>query len=316
MGAVFADLQSVQGELVAPTVGTTKLDLPQDWQNWDSIWQEVRDTVNKILGVLSAVGLDLGFRLPDGTLVDVVVKPLTGDFDRIRANGDACTKADSGLTALSNNIGGNTVDLALHWSGAASEAFQAQALAYAAVTRAVGAALHLGKLAFTALAETSVELAEVAVKILTKLGTTIVRLAGKIASRMSGWFAWARLAYDLATEGWNAIQDIVDDIKTCITMVGHITELIEKVKAYIQAMLAKFEHFKQLPDLLNDLPNIVDNPLSAGTRTVISAQDWQKKQQELDKAEDKAAEDYGAAVDTVNDDLQSSADSAGTDAAS
>lgn len=84
MAGQFTDVVDVKGMLKDPEKPDTKLDLPPEWKSWDKAFQEVRDAINKFLDVVDQVpGIDISMRLPGGSLVDIVVKPFTGDWDRI-----------------------------------------------------------------------------------------------------------------------------------------------------------------------------------------------------------------------------------------
>ena len=80
-----------------PPVCSATLVVPQDWIVWDALFTRARDGINLLAGIADRVpGADVP-RLPEGSLADLVVKPLCGDWDRIRANGEACRTLGHGL---------------------------------------------------------------------------------------------------------------------------------------------------------------------------------------------------------------------------
>jgi len=113
----FADVIDVTAMLTPPEVMHAALVMPHDWLVWDTLFQRVRDGINLLLGIADHLPGVAVPRLPDGSLADLIVKPLCGDWDRIRSNGDACRILARGMDGLAQNLAAVPISLAPHWTG-------------------------------------------------------------------------------------------------------------------------------------------------------------------------------------------------------
>lgn len=259
MAGQFTDVVDVKGMLKAPEKPDTKLDLPADWKKWDTAFQEVRDAINKFLDVVDKVpGIDISMRLPGGSLVDIVVKPFTGDWDRIYMNGAACKTWGEAVGGMGKNVGQVPIDMALHWSGKGAVSFTAHAGVYAVVISAVGALLQYGEKIFQAIGKMSQRLGEAVVKVLTRLGKLLIRVLGQIAKRLSGWWAWVTTAAEVVMNGLDVVRDIYNDVVEIIELVKRLFDLKSKVEAWVSDQVAKLKAFQELPIISGELPNVTN----------------------------------------------------------
>lgn len=259
MAGQFTDVVDVKGMLKDPEKPDTKLDLPPEWKSWDKAFQEVRDAINKFLDVVDQVpGIDISMRLPGGSLVDIVVKPFTGDWDRIYMNGAACKTWGEAVGGMGRNVGQVPIDMALHWKGKGAVSFTAHQGVYAVVISAIGALLQYGEKVFQAIGKMSQRLGETVVKVLTRLGKLLIRVLGQVANRLSGWWAWIKTAAEVVVNGLDVVRDIYNDVVEIIDLVKRLFDLKSKVEAWVSDQVAKLKAFQELPAISLELPNVTN----------------------------------------------------------
>lgn len=258
MVAVRFEEKDIAAMLKVPDKRDVKVDRPPEWIQWDEAFQKIRDTINKLLELVDLIpGVDPG-RLPGGNLEQIVIYPFTGDWNRIRMNGDACKIWGDATVALGENVKAIPKGMLGHWWGQAQLAFDAQHIAYGYVLKAIGSLVEHGKVLFDKIGDMSQKIGERAMRILVRLGTKLLSLVKRIGSRFGGWFAWAKTAYDVATKGIDAISDIWYDIKDCIEQVKNIMELAEKVRAWVSDSIGKLKALGDLDSLMEQLPQVAE----------------------------------------------------------
>lgn len=246
----------VPGLLVAPAVDTSTLDLPADWRTWDYYFQKVRDAINTFASVADQVPhVDLG-RLPEGSLAHVLIKPFCGDWDRIRANGTASVAAADAMAAASGNVALTPVFLLDGWQGRAALAASVHVEGYALVTRGLAEVVRAGKLAFAGVGRMSQEYGEAAIRIITPLGRLLVRVVGKIMSRLGGWVGWLKTAAEVATDGLERVRDIYEDIRRIIQLVRDLIELKSQIEDWVAEVRAQLAVLLELPEIVSGLPRL------------------------------------------------------------
>lgn len=235
-------LLPVTDRLVAPEPGPDRLDHVEDFERWDEVFCGARDTINKVVDLINDLAGTVGNplpclplpRLPDGTLGDYLVKPLAGDYGRIRANANACEIADRAMRVWSSNFAilaaGATP---LHWDGAAKAAYVGKVAGFALLARGVGAVVAQGAIVFDAIALGSEAIAVEVERLVVALGKVLYRLAKTIAKRFSGLLGLAQLGYDVLKDGFGVITDVVDDIELAVRLITECRELIERAKAWV-----------------------------------------------------------------------------------
>jgi hypothetical protein len=290
MAALFVDKVDIKALLKEPEKPDTKLNLPPEWQSWDKAFQEVRDAINKFLDVVDQVpGIDISMRLPGGSLVDIVVKPFTGDWDRIYMNGSACKVWGEAVGGLGTNVGQVALDMLPRWSGKGALSFAAHQGVYAVVISAIGALLHYGEKVFQAIGNMSKRLGETVVKVLTRLGKLLIRVLGQVAKRLAGWWAWVKTAAEVLVNGLDVVRDIYNDVVEIIELVKRLFDLKAKVEAWVSDQVAKLKLFQELPNISLELPNVtnirlaefppVDQGIKARIDAKVSAHTTKEKSQ-------------------------------------
>jgi hypothetical protein len=252
----FRDAVDLREILKPPAVGRATLMVPRDWAVWDELFMRVRDGINMLLGLADHVpGLDVP-RLPDGSLADIVVKPLCGDWDRIRANGEACHILGRGMEGFAGNLLVLPVQLAPHWSGQTAVSFAAHHSGYALAVEAIARLVSRGHLVFEAVGQMSQRVGETAIRLLTRLGLLLARVVRKIATRLAPYVGWLATAKELLVDGVQPILDIVADIRETVELVHCLMDLVHQVRAWLTEAREDLSIFASLPALLDGLPRV------------------------------------------------------------
>ncbi|MGL5824366.1 MAG: hypothetical protein ACRCYU_05945 [Nocardioides sp.] len=251
------DLVDIQEILRPPSVAAAELVLPHDWVLWDTLFMRMRDGIALLMSIADRLpGVDLP-RLPGGSLTDIVVKPLCGDWDRIRANGEACRTLGRGMDGLTANLVALPIELESRWSGAAATGFAVHHAEYAVAVAAVARVVEQGRLVFDGIGELSRRVGEAAIGLLTRLGLLLARVARKVASRLAPYVGWLATVKDVLVDGVGPIVDIVADIREAVDLVHALLDLVQRIRGWLIAARADLSVFTTLPTMLAGLPSVV-----------------------------------------------------------
>ena len=258
--SAFGDLVDVRDVLRPPTVRSATLVLPQDWVVWDALFMRARDGINLLAGIADRVPAVDVPRLPEGSLADLVVKPFCGDWDRIHANGEACRTLGRGLDGLARNLIALPLDLLPHWSGHTMMSFAGHHAGYAAAVEAASHVVSRGQVVFDSIAEVSQRVGETAIRLLTRLGQLLVRVARKVARRLAPYVGWLATVKDVLVDGLGPILDIVADIRETVALVHALLALIHRVTAWLEVARGDLMIFASLPAIVDGLPTLGSAP--------------------------------------------------------
>lgn len=252
--SAFGDVVDVRDVLRPPSVGSASLVLPRDWIVWDTLFMRARDGID-LLGTIAdrVAGVDVP-RLPEGSLADLIVKPLCGDWDRIRANGEACRTLGRGLNGLARNLVVLPLDLTPYWSGHTMVRFAAHHVPYAIAVEAVSEVVSRGQVVFDRISEVSQRVGEAAIRLLTRLGQLLVRVARKVARRLAPYVGWVATVKDVLSDGLGPILDIVADLRETVALVHALFALISRVTDWLEVARSDLMVFALLPAALDGLP--------------------------------------------------------------
>ena len=304
----FARVVDVQATLTPPEQVESHLKVPPEWKTWDSLFQTVRDAINEFIDVANHVpGIDLK-PLPGGNLNDLVIKPFTGDWDRIRMNGEACKILEKGVDGYAKNTLAIPIDMGPHWTGQAAVAFSGVATVFGVVMDRVGNVMAKGQLVYEKIGRVSQRIGETAIKVIVSLGKLLGRLASKIAQRFSNWIAWVKTTADVIANGLEPVMDIYNGVKRVIDLVDHVFEMKTRVEEYIDRMNKALEVFTHIPDVVDELPTL-------GQIVLREAKPPTKDEAEAGAADATEDIDPVPATDAADDDLQDELDDANHSAA-
>lgn len=235
--------------LIPPREGDAELTHDPDFAAWDLGLSALRDTANLGIRAVNAVGADLP-ELPEGSLEELLVLPLSGDWAAIRQNAVACHQVEDALVTWSHRVGALGLQAATFWHGAAGSSYVVRVEALALAGRAV--ALLVGRAA-TLLDEVADFCERLAVRVehlVADLLETLARLVRRILTRVAGPLGWGVFAVDVATSGLDAVTDVVDDARRVAEMVDTLTALQHQVADWARVQAARLEPIVGLPDLV------------------------------------------------------------------
>jgi hypothetical protein len=221
-------------ELDAPPVGTDSLksqiqDLGDALEVFDWVYEKIRGQ----------------------SVIDELIKPLTGDFNRIRANGEAWKEIGQAFRKISDNQSFAVDKLRdEHWTeGAAARAFQS----HIEVTWGLalqGAALGCDWIqkGFDLLADRAVQVGQAAIDLLEKL----LKVLKKLALKLTGVGTVIGAAIDILSGDLPFKKDVkaaVDLIKAIIELKGKLEDLLASAKKF-------FAGAKMIANVLTSLPSV------------------------------------------------------------
>jgi hypothetical protein len=239
----------VSVRLEEPDRGEAQLDHDATFTAWDETFSTLRDTVNLGIGAANHAGAGLP-RLPEGSLEELLILPLTGDYATIGQNAAACLDVRDALHRWADNVARLSVAVAPGWGGRAATAYLVRVNALGLAARGVGETVQAGAIVFEELAKFSELIGIQVEKLVVELGKTLLRLARRILSKVSGPAGWASFAAELVMKGLDAITDIIDDVKLVLKLIATLRDLHETVVDWVHEQQDRLELFRSLPSLV------------------------------------------------------------------
>ena len=252
----FGDAVDLGQVLVPPPVGEASLQVPKDWETWDALYVEIRDGLDVLRSVAELIpGVDLP-ELPGGSLADLVVTPFSGDWNRVRAHGDACVTLGRGMDGLGRNLAAIPLDLAPHWAGATTLAFAGHHAGYGLAAAAAGRVVAQGTWVFEGIARVSQRVGEAAIRLLTRLGQLLIKAVRQLRRRVLPLVGWLTTVRDLVVDGLGPVLDLVRDVVEIVESVRDLVALAEEVRAWVEVQVERLRVFTQLRSVLDLLPTL------------------------------------------------------------
>ena len=235
--------------LEAPERGEAQLRHDATFTAWDDAFSTMRDVVNCGIDALHQVGVGLP-RLPEGSLEELLILPLTGDHGAIRQNAAACHDVRDALGTWGDNVLrlGLAADPA--WGGRAAAAYLLRVQGLGVAARAVGEVVGRGSIVLDEVARVSERLGIEVERLVVELGKTLVRVARRILAKVGGPVGWGIFALEVATKGLDAVMDIVDDVRRVLELVEVLRDLHDSVTAWVVRQRERLELFAELPALV------------------------------------------------------------------
>jgi len=235
--------------LTVPELGGHTLDHDDGFEALDGALCRIRDTVNLGIDALNQAGLGLR-KLPEGSLEELLVTPLTGDYRRIRQNALATGQVRDALRTYSANAVLLSVAAEPRWGGRAAASFLLRVNGHAVVARGLGMLVAEAAPLFDLVAEQSerlaIEVEELVMEILER-GERVVR---KLLSRVSGPAGWATWAAELAIKGFGAVTDIIDDVERILWIIDRLLEMKGEVLGWVEEQRERLSILLDLVDLV------------------------------------------------------------------
>lgn len=235
--------------LVAPPRGEGVLVHDATFEVWDRSFSLMRDVVNLGVDVLNQAGAGLP-HLPPGSLEELIVLPLSGDYGAIRRNAAACREVSLALRTWSGDVALVGAGAALEWRGLASVAFAVRMQALAAGVAVAGEVVRQGARVLERVA-TAAERFGVRVEgLVVDLGRVMARVVRRLLTRIAGPGGWALFAAELLTQGLSAVTDIVEDIRRVVRLVEDLLALREEILDWAREQRDALDFLLDLPAAL------------------------------------------------------------------
>ena len=231
--------------LVDPAPGRPELRHDATFGLWDASISALRDVVNTGIRALNQVGAGLP-TLPEGSLEELLVLPLTGDYGAIRQNATACHQVADALGTWTANLVRVSATVDPRWDGLAGTAFTARLGVQAVAAGGLAEVVRRGSLLLEEVAEVSERLGVRVEELLVDLGKAIARLARRLLARVGGPAGWATFAGELALRGLDAVTDIVDDVRRVLDLVDAVRELHRFVADWAEVQRDRLAVFGEL----------------------------------------------------------------------
>jgi len=260
-------LDPVPIDLSEPEKGGEQLAGKHDdrFQVASDTWDGFRDTINSgidginwAIGVARDAGVDIADvpKLPTDSLREMIVYPLSGNYEVIQRNGNACTIMGQAMRDWGTNFSLLSGKTTLALKGQASLGLIAQLNAYNLVLKAVGTGLAQGEHVYAWVAKVSEEIAIVVEKVMVKMSLKLAKVASRIGSKAVPIIGWVSLAWDIIDKGFAAITDIWNDIQELIQMIEDCKQLVDEVDAWAQVAADRLKVFEKILDLVEELPGV------------------------------------------------------------
>lgn len=215
-------------------------------------------------------------------LRQLVIEPLTGNFNRIRANGEAWADVGGMLNTILTNFGDNAKKLVLSdWTGEAAQAF----LEHVDVVWAGG--LYVASKCAEWLQNGFDTLAELVEKIAVKCAQIFDRLVDKIVDlgmRFIPGLGQIIMAIEWIASGF---QDFPawSDIEEVARIVAEITQLHQTVKNLVDAAQKYIAGFEQALNAVESIPQIgsIDDAKAAAGEFRKGAEQMKQARTDFDK---------------------------------
>ncbi|GAA0523359.1 hypothetical protein GCM10011581_39270 [Saccharopolyspora subtropica] len=188
-------------------------------------------------------------------LVDTLIKPLLGDFEKIDQNAAAWNNIAKALDAVRNNLNAGLGQLEPHWEGEAAQNFEKHiSVVWTVAIEADSQIAMLISNKFQSTADSCRMLCGIALSLLDLLISELMKLAIKAALGPAGW---ATVVLEIVK-----VIDIVDMIRKIIIQVGVI---IEGVRSMIDGVVAMGTALMKIKDVnsVNDAMNVLDETQDA-----------------------------------------------------
>jgi len=256
MGAF--DIGELSEILIAPEDGEQQLKgHDKEFAVLGEGYDDLRDTINSAVDKINALGLVPHItNLPEKSLEEYIVFPLSGNYRHIQANGAACKNVSTAMETWAQNFGMLGAQSFLAFEGRAHLSFKGQLLAYGLVAAVLSEAVGTGTTVFNDIAKVSEEIAIEVEKIVIQLGKRLTRVAMKLTTRVLSYFGWLLLAKDIAERGIDAITDIVNDVTEAYELIQTCFELVGAVKEWADHQAERLAAFEELVDIVKRLPDV------------------------------------------------------------
>lgn len=242
---------------------------------------------------------------PGKDLYSTLLEPIAGDFNRIKANGDAWNDVSGMLQTLAQNVSTNAKDLTTKdWTGPAANAFfdkiDFQWTPVLEIGR--GGCLLLQK-AFEKLSDVSVKIATKCANLLESVLEKILKLAAKCIPG-SGWIV---SLFDWAASGFKDFP-YVSDVQEIGHIISTILNLFDSIQRLVDAAKNLMDSYQKVLDAVKEIPNV--DTTAGAVKVAEDLKGGVDEAKENKKEFDDAQKDYNTKLDEMTK-IGNDADKAG-----
>jgi uncharacterized protein YukE len=169
-------------------------------------------------------------------LVEALITPITGDWARIAANGQAWRNVGDAVEQISGNLSDNVGKLDPCWNGEAAEAFRRHIeVAWFAGLYAEGAVAKTIARGFDFVASQSERLCQEALDLITKLVNKLVSAAATFAIPVVGQARAIKIVWD-AYQIYQAIMGIYEAIRATIEAMRQLVQSLGDIRVALESI--------------------------------------------------------------------------------
>jgi methyl-accepting chemotaxis protein len=175
-------------------------------------------------------------RVTGESLIEKVIMPITGDWTRIAANGEAWRSVGDAVRAISDNLSANVDTLQQHWTGNASDSFgtHIRLVWFGGLQAEAGLATLIGE-GFDAVAEMSQRLCQEALDLLERVVNKLIEAAATALIPIVGWGRAVKIVWD-AYQIYQAIMGIIEAIRGIIEAAQQLFDAVGRIRNALEAI--------------------------------------------------------------------------------
>lgn len=287
--------------LTAPVPGEIELEIDRNDDRFDTLndaIEQATEFYSKAQELASKLGVYQGEPIEPTNAVELFVTPFSGDWNQLVACGDAMDKAGTALQDVSENLLAGMAQLFAAsdgaWEGETANAFYAHMGIHVALFQGAGLVVKQGKLVFDGISEVAQFLGGLIVELIDTALDLAVWILERLARYARPWIGWVQLGWDVATEGWEPVQDVIDAITDLAATVQAVFDLHDAVRSWVETIPGQLEVFQQIWGLIESIPDLGTTPILTGLEAVNIAQgaasDHADLAQQRQEAEQQATE--------------------------
>jgi hypothetical protein len=218
-------------------------------------------------------------------LVEALIAPITGDWARIAANGEAWKNVGNAVEQISGNLSDNVGKLDPYWDGAAAQAFRRHIeVVWFAGLYAEGAVAKTIAKGFGFVADQSERLCQEALDLIMKLVNKLVSAVATFAIPVVGQVRAIKLVRD-AYQIYQTIIGIYEAIQATIKAMSPLLEALGNIKSALES-IKNVRNLSNLAELGQQLHAVV--PDVQGSAVSRPADTWRTAA--VERAEARLAE--------------------------
>lgn len=247
--------ESVADALTDPQPGEPFLNHNNKFDWVADAWDQSIATINQGAEILRRMGMDVP-NLPDQSLRERIIYPLSANYEQIRTNANACPVLAQGMQTWGMNFTTLSANVAAVMLGRTSESLVVHLNLYHLAVAGMGVGVGAGTAVFDQIALMSEKIAVEVEDALVLLGERIARLSRKVATRLIPYAGWTVGLFEFLAEGKEMFADIAADIEVMIRMVDDLMALADEVRAWAETAAERLKTFRQILDAAKDLPAV------------------------------------------------------------